>query len=85
MGLTSQTARRGPTIATVRAIEAVLQEAAVPMSRYQIRQALGNSVSQPTLDEALEYLAGHGLVFDEGPGGRVVWTKLPPATRTRLG
>ena len=66
--------RRGPTIATLRAIEQVLDAAHGPVSRYQIRQALPTRISAPLLDEALRYLSDHALIHDEGPGGKVVAT-----------
>ena len=75
---------KGPTTSTLRIIEASLRAAAVPLSRYQIRQALGNRVSQPTLDAALEYLADHDMVYDEGPGGKAVWIHAPPAVHGLL-
>ena len=75
---------KGPTVATLKAIEEVLREAAVPMTRYKIRQALGNRVAQPLLDEALRYMADHEMVFDEGPGGRVLWIHASGATHARL-
>jgi hypothetical protein len=78
---TTQTVRRGPTTATLRAIEEVLRKAAVPMSRYQIRNELENGVAAPLLDEALSYMADHEMVYDEGPGGRVVWIRAPAPTR----
>lgn len=74
-------APRGPTIATLRAIEEVLREGAGPMSRYQIRQALPTQIAAPLLDEALAYLAEHGWVRDEGPGGKVLWVREPPTRR----
>ena len=54
------------------------------MSRYQIRKVLGNSVSQPTLDEALDYLASVDLVYDEGPGGKALWIHAPASVHARL-
>lgn len=78
------TARKGPTVATLRAIETVLRDAAVPLTRYKIRQALGNRIAQPLLDEALDYLAEHDLVYDEGPGGTVVWIQTTGRTLARL-
>ena len=80
----SQTVARGPTTTTLRAIEKVLREAAVPMSRYQIRQKLANKIAAPLLDEALDYMADHEMVFDEGPGGKVVWIRAPTETTLRL-
>lgn len=74
----------GPTVATLEAIEAVLRRAAVPMSRYAIRQALANRVGQAPLDEALAYMAAHEMVYDEGPGGKVLWIRAPLATRAKL-
>ncbi len=75
---------RGPTLATVRAIEEVLREEAVPLTRYRIRQALGNRIASPLLEEALSYLADHEMVYDEGPGGQVVWIRTSAATHARL-
>jgi hypothetical protein len=69
---------------TLRTVEGVLRKAAVPMTRYQIRKKLGNSIGQPTLDEALDYLADHDLVYDEGPGGHVVWIHAPASVHAKL-
>jgi len=77
-------APRGPTVATLKAIEDVLRREAVPMSRYKIRQALGYRIAQPLLDEGLEYMADHEMVYDEGPGGKVLWIRTSDATRARL-
>ena len=77
-------ATKGPTVSTLTAIERVLKEAAVPMSRYAIRRALANRVGQPALDEALAYMASHEMVFDEGPGGKVLWIRAPAATHAKL-
>ncbi len=76
---------KGPTVATLKAIEAVLRREAVPVTRYRIRQALGHRVAEPLLDEALAYMADHEMVYDEGPGGKVVWIHTSDATRARLG
>lgn len=81
---TAVMARKGPTVATLRAIEEILRREAVPLTRYRIRQALGNRIAQPLLDEGLAYLADHEMVYDEGPGGRVVWIRTSDATRERL-
>lgn len=78
------TAPKGPTVATLRAIEDVLREEAVPLSRYKIRKALGNRVAQPLLDEALAYMADHEMVYDEGPGGHVLWIRASAETNKRL-
>lgn len=84
MPMTTQVARKGPTTSTLRVIQEVLRGAAVPMSRYQIRKELGNSVSQPTLDEALDYLSSVDLVYDEGPGGKALWIHAPAAVHAKL-
>lgn len=76
---------RGPTTATLRAIEDVLRAGAVPMTRYQIRKELGNRVAAPLLDEALDYMADHEMVYDEGPGGKVLWIRTSAATLAKLG
>jgi len=78
------TVPRGPTIATLKAIEAVLRKESTPMSRYKVRQALGNRVAAPLLDEALRYLADHEMVYDEGPGGFVLWIRAPAPVHARL-
>lgn len=75
---------RGPTVATLKAIEEVLRREAVPMTRYKIRQALGNRIAQPLLDQGLAYLVDHEMVYDEGPGGNVLWIRTSDATRARL-
>ncbi len=76
---------KGPTVATLRAIEDVLRREAVPMTRYRIRQSLRNRIAQPLLDVALGYMAEHEMVYDEGPGGKVLWIRTNDATRARLG
>lgn len=81
---TSQARRRGPTVATLRAIEKILREEAIPMTRYQIRKAFGNRIAQPLLDEALDYMAEHEMVYDEGPGGKVLWIRTSGDTSARL-
>lgn len=75
---------KGPTVATLVAIESVLREAAIPLTRYKIRQALNNKVAAPMLDQALAYMADHEMVYDEGPGGSVLWIRAPAATHARL-
>ena len=75
---------KGPTVSTLQAIEEVLRSEALPMTRYKIRQALGTRVGAPTLDEALAYMAAHEMVYDEGPGGKVVWIRAPAATLSKL-
>ncbi|HEX9710842.1 MAG TPA: hypothetical protein VGB42_12860 [Candidatus Thermoplasmatota archaeon] len=84
MASRSTTVTRGPTVVTLRAIEEVLRAGGEPMSRYAIRQSLGNRIAQPLLDEAIEYMADHAMVFDEGPGGKVVWIQVSDRTRARL-
>jgi hypothetical protein len=79
-----QTIVRGPTTTTLRAIEAVLAKARVPMSRYQIRKELGDRIGDPLLNEALDYMADHEMVYDEGPGGKVLWIRTPAETVRRL-
>ena len=81
---TSIIAPKGPTVATLKAIEDVLRREAVPMTRYKIRQALGNRIAQPLLDDGLVYMADHEMVYDEGPGGKVLWIRTSDATRARL-
>jgi hypothetical protein len=80
----TQAVTRGPTTATLRAIEQVLRRAAVPLSRYQIRKDLGNAIAAPLLDDALDYMADHEMVYDEGPGGKVLWVHATAATMERL-
>jgi hypothetical protein len=54
------------------------------MTRYKIRQALANRIAQPLLNEGLDYMADHEMVYDEGPGGNVLWIRTSDATRARL-
>jgi len=75
---------KGPTVATLKAIEEVLRREAMPMTRYKIRQTLGYRIAQPLLDEGLEYMADHEMVYDEGPGGKVLWIRTSNTTRARL-
>jgi hypothetical protein len=79
-----QLVTRGPTTATLRAIEEVLRKAAAPLSRYEIRKALGDRVGAPLLDDALDYMADHEMVYDEGPGGKVLWIRASGETMKRL-
>ncbi len=76
--------RKGPTTTTLRTIERVLRDARAPVTRYHIRKQLGNSINQTTLDEALDYLADHDLVYDEGPGGKVLWIHAPADVHAKL-
>ena len=78
------TSQKGPTVATLKAIEDVLRREAMPMTRYKIRQALGNRIGQPLLDGGLKYMSDHEMVYDEGPGGQVLWIRTSAATRARL-
>lgn len=80
----AETVRKGPTTTTLRTVEKVLKDAAVPVTRYHIRKELGNSINQTTLDEALDYLAEHDLVYDEGPGGKVVWIHASAGDHAKL-
>lgn len=75
---------KGPTVATLTTIEEFLRKEARPVSRYRIRLALGNRVGAGALDQALAYMAGHEMVYDEGPGGKVVWIRAPPRTLAKL-
>jgi hypothetical protein len=84
MAARSTAVARGPTVATLRAIEDVLRGEGAPMSRYAIRQSLNNRIAQPLLDEAINYMAEHAMVYDEGPGGKVVWIQVSERTRARL-
>lgn len=54
------------------------------MSRYEIRARLGNRVSAPLLDDALDYMADHEMVYDEGAGGKVLWIRVSAETMKRL-
>ena len=82
--MTSALVHRGPTTGTLRIVEAVLRDAAIPMTRYQIRKRLDNRVGAPLLDEALDYLAEHEMVYDEGPGGKVLWIRASAVTLAKL-
>src|SRR3989441_12091299 len=75
---TSMISHKGPTVATLKAIEDVLRREAMPMTRYKIRQALSYRIGQPLLDEGLEYMADHEMVYDEGPAGKASGSATPP-------
>jgi hypothetical protein len=84
MASTRTSLAKGPTVATLRAVEDVLRAAATPMTRYAIRKALGDRVGAPALDEALSYMASHEMVYDEGAGGMVLWIRASAATLSKL-
>ena len=78
--MATERAARGPTVSTLRLLEKVLRQSRNPMSRYEIRRYLENRIGQSLLDEALRYMSDHGMVYDEGPGGKVVWLTDDPET-----
>lgn len=62
-----------PTLATLVKVQATLEVAGKPLSRYEIHKRLGGAVNYPVLDSILAYLAEMRLVVDEGKGGKVLW------------
>ena len=64
---------RNPTLATVVKVQAVLEDAEEPMTRYEIHKRLGGSVNYPVLESVLNYFAEMRLIVDEGKRGNVLW------------
>lgn len=63
-----------PTLATVGKVQAVLEQAGGPMSRYELHKRLEGTVNYPVLEAALEHFTRLGVLDDGGPGGKVSWT-----------
>ncbi|MCA1819206.1 MAG: hypothetical protein LC620_04010 [Halobacteriales archaeon] len=70
-----------PTLATVSKVQGVLEEAAEPLSRYELHKRLGGSVNYPVLDAILHYFSELKVVYDEGAGGKVLWIHAPKARK----
>lgn len=68
-----------PTLATVAKVQAILEAADGPMSRYQLHKRLRGTVNYPVLEAILGYFAELKVVYDEGPGGRFLWIHNPAA------
>ncbi len=64
-----------PTLKTVMAIEEVVRNAEVAISRNKILKLLPTKVMRPTLNCALDYLEKRGLVLETGKG--FIWTFNP--------
>lgn len=62
-----------PTLATVVKVQAVLEAAGEPLTRYELHKRLAGSVNYPVLESVLNYFAEMCLVVDEGKGGKVLW------------
>lgn len=65
-------------LATVEAIQAILEAAEAPVSRYYILKQLkaqGRSTVQPRLDRALDYFFRHKLAIEGSKG--IQWTYNP--------
>lgn len=72
-----------PTLATLVKVQAVLQSAGEPLTRYELHKRLGGSVNYRVLESVLNYFAEMRLVVDEGKGRKVLWvhTTHPKARR----
>lgn len=68
-----------PTLATMAKVQRVLEDAAGPITRYQLHKRLEGTVNYPVLDAALGYFAALRLIVDEGPRGKVLWVHNPRA------
>lgn len=64
-----------PTLKTVMAIEEVVRNAEVAISRNKILEFLPTKVMRPTLNCALDYLEKRGLVLKTDRG--FIWTFNP--------
>ncbi|MFA6268327.1 MAG: hypothetical protein WCW13_04450 [archaeon] len=61
-----------PTLKTVMAIEEVIKDADLALSRNKILDELNNSVMRSTLNVTLDYLEKRGLVLETKNG--FIWT-----------
>ncbi|MGQ0534696.1 MAG: hypothetical protein ACT4PT_01340 [Methanobacteriota archaeon] len=61
------------TLETAAKIQAVLEAADAPLSRYEIFHRLGGSVNYRIIDSVLDHFEQLGVVRDEGKGGHVSW------------
>lgn len=64
-----------PTLKTVLAIEDVIKNANVPVSRNQILARLQTGVMRSTLNLALDYMEKRGMVLETKKG--FIWTFNP--------
>lgn len=68
-----------PTLSTVAKVQAVLEDAEGPISRYELHKRLGGAVNYPVLEAVIGYFGGLRVVVDEGAGGKVLWVHNPKA------
>ncbi len=64
-----------PTLKTILAIEEVVKNADVPLSRNQILARLPTKVMRSTLNLALDYMERRGMVLETKNG--FIWTFNP--------
>jgi len=64
-----------PNLSTVLAVEKVLRESGVPLSKNEIKRRLGAGIMHQTLNVVIDYLEERGLVY-VGPKG-VLWIYNP--------
>lgn len=64
-----------PNLSTVLAVEKVLKESGVPLSKNEIKRRLGAGIMHQTLNVVIDYLEDRGLVY-VGPKG-VLWVYNP--------
>lgn len=64
-----------PTLKTIMAIEEVIKNADVAVSRNQILSKLENKLMRSTLNVALDYLEKRGLILETKNG--FIWTFNP--------
>lgn len=64
-----------PTLKTVLAIEEVIRNADLAVSRNQILDRLPSKAMRSTLNFALDYLEGRGMILETSKG--FIWTYNP--------
>ena len=64
-----------PNLSTVLAVEKVLRESGIPLSKNEIKRRLGAGIMHQTLNVVIDYLEDRGLVY-VGPKG-VLWIYNP--------
>jgi len=64
-----------PNLSTVLAVEKVLRESGVPLSKNEIKRRLGAGIMHQTLNVVIDYLEERGLVYVSQKG--VLWIYNP--------
>lgn len=70
-----------PTLATMNKVQGVLEAADGPLSRYALHKQLAGTVNYPVLEAILAYFVRLQVIYDEGPGGKLLWIHNPAARK----